>query len=128
LPSEEAVAILNGTAAAFASGAIGIPIAREALVEDKTLVCKDCSNNFTFSVRDQQFFAEKGFENEPQRCRDCRKARKSAEPGAMHPGGREVHETICAQCGVTTTVPFRPRGDKPVYCRTCFTAAQTVRA
>ncbi len=95
-------------------------------MEDKTLVCKDCSNNFVFSVRDQQFYAEKGFENEPQRCRDCRSARKSQKPGAT--AEREMHETICAQCGITTTVPFRPRGDKPVYCRTCFTAAQAVRA
>jgi len=96
-------------------------------VEDKTLVCKDCSNDFTFSARDQQFYAEKGFENEPQRCRDCRSVRKTQRPGTGA-GEREMHETICAQCGVTTTVPFKPRGDKPVYCRACFTASQPMRA
>lgn len=46
-------------------------------MEDKTLVCKDCNSNFTFTVGEQQFYAEKGFTNEPARCPECRKARKS---------------------------------------------------
>jgi CxxC-x17-CxxC domain-containing protein len=90
-------------------------------LEDKTLACKDCSKPFVFSVRDQEFFASKGFTNEPQRCRDCRQARRGAsESGraAPHPN----FETVCAECGITTTVPFRPRGDRPVFCRTCYSA------
>jgi CxxC-x17-CxxC domain-containing protein len=88
-------------------------------VQDKTLACKDCGKDFSFTVRDQQFYAEKGFENEPQRCRDCRLQRKTrVQPG----GAREMHEAVCAQCSAQTTVPFRPRGDRPVYCRTCYTA------
>jgi len=43
---------------------------------DKTLVCKDCGAEFTFSAGEQAFFAEKGFTNEPVRCPACRKARK----------------------------------------------------
>jgi CxxC-x17-CxxC domain-containing protein len=88
-------------------------------VEDKTLVCKDCSMPFVFSVRDQQFYAEKGFENEPQRCRECRSARKTQRGTSS---AREMFEAVCAQCSVATTVPFKPRGDRPVYCRACFTA------
>ena len=45
-------------------------------LQDKTLVCKDCGTEFVFTVGEQQFYAEKGFTNEPQRCQDCRKARK----------------------------------------------------
>lgn len=45
---------------------------------DKTLVCKDCGADFVFTECEQQFYAEKGFDNEPQRCPDCRKARKAA--------------------------------------------------
>ncbi len=45
-------------------------------LQDKTLVCKDCGAEFVFTVGEQQFYAEKGFTNEPQRCPDCRKARK----------------------------------------------------
>ena len=47
-------------------------------MEDKTLVCKDCGADFVFTEGEQQFYAEKGFDNEPQRCPDCRKARKAA--------------------------------------------------
>lgn len=43
---------------------------------DKTLVCKDCNNGFIFTQGEQDFYKEKGFENEPQRCPDCRRARK----------------------------------------------------
>jgi CxxC-x17-CxxC domain-containing protein len=96
-------------------------VPREAKVEDKNISCRDCGTSFVFSVRDQQFYAEKGFENEPQRCRDCRTSRKNQRPGAGG-GLREMYEAVCAQCGVSTTVPFRPRGDRPVYCRTCFSA------
>ena len=45
---------------------------------DKTLVCKVCGADFVFTEGEQQFYAEKGFDNEPQRCPDCRKARKAA--------------------------------------------------
>lgn len=45
---------------------------------DKTLVCKDCGADFVFTEGEQQFYAEKGFDNEPQRYPDCRKARKAA--------------------------------------------------
>ncbi|MDF2674781.1 MAG: cytochrome [Clostridiales bacterium] len=44
---------------------------------DKTLVCKDCQKEFVFTEGEQAFYKEKGFENEPQRCPDCRRARKA---------------------------------------------------
>lgn len=43
---------------------------------DKKLVCKDCNEDFLFTEGEQAFYKEKGFENEPQRCPDCRKSRK----------------------------------------------------
>ena len=46
-------------------------------MQDKTLSCKDCNADFTFTVGEQEFYAEKGFTNEPTRCPDCRKARKA---------------------------------------------------
>lgn len=33
---------------------------------------------------------------------------------------RVLFDTICAECGQATQVPFQPRGDRPVYCRACF--------
>lgn len=43
---------------------------------DKVITCKDCNTEFTFTESEQAFYAEKGFENEPQRCPDCRRSRK----------------------------------------------------
>jgi CxxC-x17-CxxC domain-containing protein len=90
-------------------------------MEDRILNCKDCGNEFAFTAREQQFFAEKGFTNQPQRCRECRQSRR-AQGSDSRGGARPSHEAVCAACGIQTTVPFRPRGDRPVYCRTCFAA------
>ena len=159
--------------------------------EDKTLVCRDCGNEFVFTAGEQEFYVQKGFTNEPQRCRDCRQARKQRSAststdrpystgngrsesygrggneygnisrGNEYAGGNEYdgnaaggneydrgntydsmsrgntygagrssntyarqervqHETVCAQCGRPTTVPFVPRAGRPVYCQACF--------
>lgn len=47
------------------------------MYEDKTLVCKDCGKEFVFTAGEQEFYAEKGFTNEPQRCKECRDKRES---------------------------------------------------
>ncbi len=93
-------------------------------ITDKTLTCVECAQDFTFTVGEQEFFASKGFTNEPTRCPQCRTARKGQQGGG---GGsdrpaREMHPAVCAQCGTDTMVPFLPRGDKPVYCSDCFSA------
>jgi len=48
-------------------------------MQDKTIVCKDCGKEFTFTVRDQEFYKEKGFDNEPKRCKECRIAKKEKQ-------------------------------------------------
>ncbi|MCL2771065.1 MAG: zinc-ribbon domain-containing protein [Firmicutes bacterium] len=45
---------------------------------DIKLKCKDCGGEFLFTEGEQAFYAEKGFENQPQRCADCRRAHKAA--------------------------------------------------
>ena len=88
--------------------------------EDKTLTCQDCGQPFTFTADDQSFHAEKGFTNEPKRCYSCREARRSERNGGYSQGPREMHTVVCAECGKDATVPFQPRGDRPVYCSDCF--------
>ncbi len=88
--------------------------------EDKNLTCTDCSSTFIFSADDQSYHAEKGYQNEPKRCPDCRSARRSGGGGGGYGGSREMHPAVCAQCGKDTEVPFRPSGDRPVYCSDCF--------
>ena len=87
------------------------------MYEDKTLVCKDCGREFVFTAGEQEFYAEKGFQNEPQRCPECRAARKAANRA-----NKEMFTTICANCGKEARVPFQPSDDRPVYCSECFAA------
>ena len=54
---------------------------------DKTLRCKDCGNDFVFTESEQAFYKEKGFDNEPQRCPDCRRARKQQRNNGYNGGG-----------------------------------------
>ena len=90
--------------------------------EDKTLSCVDCGAPFTFTASEQEFHAQKGFQNEPRRCPECREKRKQDGGGRRGGGGGEkvMHKTTCAGCGAEAEVPFVPRLDKPVYCRACF--------
>jgi CxxC-x17-CxxC domain-containing protein len=42
---------------------------------DRTLTCRDCGQQFTFTAGEQAFYQERGF-SDPQRCPTCRQARK----------------------------------------------------
>ncbi len=93
------------------------------------LHCVDCGGQFVFSSGEQQVYAPKGFQNKPNRCPDCRSARKAMRSqngggGMGHGMGggrpREMFQATCSNCGGVAEVPFNPRGDKPVYCRDCF--------
>ena len=88
---------------------------------DRELQCADCGVTFTFTANEQEFFAGKGFTNDPKRCPDCRAARK-AERGGYSGSRRQMYPAVCAACGVETEVPFEPRLDRPVYCSPCYTA------
>lgn len=35
---------------------------------------------------------------------------------------RQEHEITCADCGQKAKVPFKPRSDRPAYCRACYEA------
>ncbi len=109
---------------------------------DKTITCRDCGMDFVFTSGEQEFYAQKGFTNEPTRCPSCRQQRKASGGGRSggygsrdsygggygdrdsYSGGRggerEMHSATCASCGKEAMVPFVPRGDKPVYCSDCF--------
>ncbi len=104
---------------------------------DKQLTCRDCGQTFTFTAGEQQFYAEKGFTNEPRRCPECRRRYKAQRDGqaaatsyATPPASRPeriMYPAICAQCGRETTVPFIPRQERPVYCYECFQALRGVQ-
>ena len=88
--------------------------------QDKTIICKDCGQEFVFTASEQDFFEEKGFTNEPQRCKPCRDIQKNNRGGGRGP--REMFDAVCASCGKNCKVPFQPRDDRPVYCSDCFSS------
>ncbi len=113
---------------------------------DRTLICRECSREFVFTAGEQEFFAQKGFTNEPGRCPECRAARKSRMSsgggstaydsdrgygggygGGYSGGRREMFTAVCSECGQTAYVPFQPRTDKPVYCSSCFERVRSYR-
>ena len=86
---------------------------------DKTLVCRDCGQEFIFTIGEQEFYMSRGLQNEPGRCPTCRAARKE-ERRSGYSQPRQMFSVICASCGVETTVPFEPREERPVYCKECY--------
>jgi CxxC-x17-CxxC domain-containing protein len=91
---------------------------------DKVLKCSECSAEFIFTAGEQMFFADKGFKNEPKRCKACKAKRAEGVGGGANGSGatqiRSETKTTCSQCGKETTVPFRPTQGRPVFCRECF--------
>ena len=98
--------------------------------QDRNLTCVECDQTFVFTADDQQYHADKGYTNEPKRCPNCRQVRRASrgyDGGGGGGGGgfgggmrREMHPAVCAECGKDTEVPFRPTGERPVYCSDCY--------
>jgi CxxC-x17-CxxC domain-containing protein len=97
---------------------------------DRLLTCADCGGQFVFTAGEQLFFLDKQFKNDPKRCKPCKSRRSglSANAAGATPGAgpaaaglsRTETRTECSECGVVTTVPFKPTQGRPVLCRQCF--------
>lgn len=114
------------------------------------LTCADCNRTFTLPASERLFRREQGLQD-PESCPECRlrqrtarnadlislyervsangnggeardRRRKPTARGGQQAGPQQRFNTVCASCGAETQVPFIPRGDRPVYCRTCYNA------
>ncbi len=108
-------------------------------LSDQTLYCRDCNQEFLFTVGEQEFYESRGLTNAPSRCPECRAARKQSsggysERGRHSSGGygerepRQMYSATCATCGREAQVPFEPRGDRPVYCSDCYQSQGSARS
>jgi len=86
---------------------------------DRVLTCMQCGTEFVFTSGEQEFFADKGFERDPKRCKQCR-IHRNERPYRL----RQETKTTCAECAKETTVPFKPTRGKPVLCHSCFKKSQ----
>src|SRR6266702_4313401 len=97
---------------------------------DRILTCTDCGGEFIFTAGEQLFFFDKQFKNDPKRCKPCKSRRSGV---GLRPGSgpaaaglsRTETRTECSECGVQTTVPFKPTQGRPVLCRQCFKNKRT---
>jgi CxxC-x17-CxxC domain-containing protein len=97
---------------------------------DKALRCVSCGSEFTFTTREQEFHAAKGFTNEPRRCAGCRQARRATvapangqtRDGVRAPSDpeRRSFQAVCSACGGEALLPFEPVGNRPVLCSPCY--------
>ncbi len=105
--------------------------------DDRDLTCVECNSEFVFSADDQQFHADREYQD-PKRCPSCRQAKRAGGGGygggSGYGGGggggggggyggggpRQMYDAVCADCGNACQVPFQPRQDRPVYCNDCF--------
>ena len=74
---------------------------------DKVLKCADCGAEFVFTAGEQMFYADKGFKNEPKRCKACKANRAQGTGNGSGSVQRVETKTVCSQCGKETTVPFQ---------------------
>ncbi|MFV9505631.1 MAG: zinc-ribbon domain containing protein [Oscillochloridaceae bacterium umkhey_bin13] len=57
--------------------------------KDMELICRNCGEPFIFTAGEQEFYADKGFLNEPTRCPRCRTRRDTAAPRRTAPDERQ---------------------------------------
>ncbi len=43
----------------------------ESRFEARVLICNVCGEEFAFTVAAQQYFAERGYSEDPKRCKTC---------------------------------------------------------
>ena len=85
---------------------------------DRYLNCVDCGCDFVFSASEQKHFVANNVNSAPSRCHNCRvilRSRSSSRKGAG-----SIFAVVCASCYALTYVPYKPNGQKPVYCGSCL--------
>jgi CxxC-x17-CxxC domain-containing protein len=98
---------------------------------DRILICSDCGGEFVFTAGEQLFFHDKQFMQDPKRCKPCKSRRSglasaivtSHSPAAAASSlSRTETRAECSNCGIQTTVLFKPTLGRSVLCRQCFQA------
>lgn len=93
------------------------PAYEQPIFKSKEIICTECHASFIFSADEQEFFHNRGLLHQPKRCSSCRLIMRLRREGKSV---LSTYQVDCAQCGEKTTVPFQPKGYKPVLCPACF--------
>lgn len=89
---------------------------------DQTLTCQGCAGRFTFSAREQEFFAQRGFST-PKRCKSCRASTRTNQQGPARrdvgSSARQLHLLTCGKCGAKDMLSAQPPPGGAARCRDC---------
>jgi CxxC-x17-CxxC domain-containing protein len=87
--------------------------------QDRTLICKNCGKNFTWTSSEQKFFSEKGLKNVPARCENCRLDYKEKHKFKVS------SPVYCSDCGAEGEISYLPKSKKDlILCENCFAKKQ----
>jgi len=63
--------------------------------EPRVLICCECGEEFVFTAAAQQYFAERGYTEDPKRCKACytqfKKSQRSSRQVAVPAGHEEAN-------------------------------------
>lgn len=62
--------------------------------DQKILICCECNEEFAFTVAAQQYFAERGYTEDPKRCKSCHTVYKKSQRNRQ---GRTPSETVASK-------------------------------
>lgn len=55
----------------------------------RVVICCECGEEFVFTVEAQQYFAERGYKDDPRRCKSChtkfKKSQRGDRPQGQYP-------------------------------------------
>ena len=84
--------------------------------EDKKLACEDCGTEFIWDASEQAYFAKKGFQKVPKRCRACR-AQRQVEQQKEKAKEKEI---ACMKCGKSGIITADIEPDEEALCFQCY--------
>jgi CxxC-x17-CxxC domain-containing protein len=101
---------------------------RDAPREMHKAVCAECGDSCEVPFKpsgDRPVLCSNCFKNsgrgeERSERRDDRREERSFDRPRRDFGEKEMFDAVCAECGQHCQVPFKPRGDKDVFCSDCF--------
>ncbi|MBU8932374.1 MAG: zinc-ribbon domain-containing protein [candidate division Zixibacteria bacterium] len=62
--------------------------------EPKILLCCECNEEFAFTAAAQQYFAERGYKEDPKRCKTCHMQHKKLQRDNRRFGDREQQALV----------------------------------
>ncbi len=62
-------------------------------IEPKFLICTECNEEFVFTVQAQEYFAERGYSEDPKRCKFCHTKYKKGQRSEKLQEQAEIHYT-----------------------------------